>query len=104
MTLHAKLSFDDFDEARNPGPETTDFDRVVETALSRRGFLGGVMTFGLGSFLVGTSAMTRPAQAQQDRLGFTCRINPECLFIPYAETQVCGRADLPVLKCGFMFI
>ncbi|SLN10540.1 hypothetical protein ROA7450_00015 [Roseovarius albus] len=67
------LSFDDFDEMNNPRPETCDFDRVVEIALSRRGFLGGVMTFGLGSFLVGTTALTRPAGAVgavKDRFGF----------------------------------
>lgn len=67
------LSFDDFDEVNNPRPEMCDFDRVVETALSRRGFLGGVMTFGLGSFLVGTTALTRSAGAvgaPKDRFGF----------------------------------
>ncbi len=47
-----ELSFDEIDELISPRAEETDFDRVVETALSRRGFLGGVMTFGLGSFLV----------------------------------------------------
>ncbi len=64
-----RVTFDEYDEAINPGPEVLDFDRVVESALSRRGFLGGVMTFGLGSFLVGSTAMTRPAMAA-DRFGF----------------------------------
>jgi hypothetical protein len=45
-----RLSFDDRDELINPPPATTQFDQVVETALSRRGFLGGVMTLGLGTF------------------------------------------------------
>ncbi len=66
-----KLSFDEHDERVNPRPETTDFDRVVESALSRRGFLGGVMSFGLGSFLIGSSALTRPALATEDRFGFS---------------------------------
>ena len=65
-----KLSFDEHDERVNPRPETTDFDRIVESALSRRGFLGGVMSFGLGSFLIGSSALTRPALATEDRFGF----------------------------------
>ena len=66
------LSFDEIDELISPRAEDTDFDRVVDTALSRRGFLGGVMTFGLGSFLVGTTALTRDALAngQTDRFGF----------------------------------
>ena len=40
------LTFDEFDEMVNPRPEECDFDRIVESALSRRGFLGGVMAFG----------------------------------------------------------
>ncbi|OWU83292.1 transcriptional initiation protein Tat [Oceanicola sp. 22II-s10i] len=64
------LSFDAYDEAISPRPETTEFDRVVDSALSRRGFLG-VMTFGLGAFLSGTSALGRAAQAATDRFGFT---------------------------------
>ena len=71
---HDDLSFDEIDELISPRAEETDFDRVVESALSRRGFLGGVMTFGLGSFLVGTTALTREAQAgghgHADRFGF----------------------------------
>jgi len=65
------LSFDEIDELISPRAEETDFDRIVETAFSRRGFLGGVMTFGLGSFLVGTTALTREAVAAGDRFGFT---------------------------------
>ncbi len=71
---HDDLSFDEIDELISPRAEETDFDRVVESALSRRGFLGGVMTFGLGSFLVGTTALTRDARADghgnTDRFGF----------------------------------
>ncbi len=73
------LSFDDQDDLNNPRPIENDFDRVVETALTRRGFAGGVMTFGLGSFLVGTTALTPEANATSttatanptDRFGFT---------------------------------
>ena len=36
---HEPLSFDDFDEEINPRPEETDFDRIVEAAINRRGFL-----------------------------------------------------------------
>jgi len=40
------LSFDEFDEKVNPRPEETDFDRIVEAAISRRGLLGGTLAFG----------------------------------------------------------
>ncbi|MEP5155557.1 PhoX family phosphatase [Planktotalea sp.] len=67
---HDEISFDDYDEHINPAPETTDFDDVVETALSRRGFLGGVMAFGAGTFVLGTTALSTPASASADRFGF----------------------------------
>ena len=50
------LSFDEFDEAINPRPEATDFDKIVEAAIDRRGFLGGVLAF--GSFAALGSAIT----------------------------------------------
>ncbi len=37
------LSWDEWDELHNPPPAVTDFDRVVERAVSRRGFLGGIL-------------------------------------------------------------
>lgn len=66
---HEDLSFDAFDEWISPSPEETGFDRIVENALSRRGFLGRAMTFGLSSFLVGTTALTGESQAG-GRFGF----------------------------------
>jgi len=50
-----KLSADDWDELNFPRPEVQDFDRVVERAISRRGFLGGVLAFGSGAAVMGTS-------------------------------------------------
>ena len=41
-----RLSADDWDEMTNPRPDTCDFDRVVEAALSRRGFMSGLLAFG----------------------------------------------------------
>ncbi|MBD8890074.1 PhoX family protein [Roseibium litorale] len=46
------MSFDEWDELQRPAPETTGFDAVVETALSRRGFLG-VLAFGSGAAAMG---------------------------------------------------
>jgi secreted PhoX family phosphatase len=64
------ISFDDFDELNNPRPAETDFDRVVDAAISRRGFLSGVLTFGAGSFILGTSSLVNVAEASTSRFGF----------------------------------
>ena len=61
------LSADEWDELNFPRPEVQDFDRVVERAISRRGFLGGVLAFGSGAavmgagMLKGTTAMAQTA-------------------------------------------
>jgi uncharacterized protein len=39
---HHELSADEWDEVNFPCPEVQEFDRVVEPAMSRRGFLTGV--------------------------------------------------------------
>ena len=71
----AELSFDGLDELSDPRPEETDFDRMVEDSLSRRGFLGGVVAVGTGAFLAGTAALTAgdaraAARAAGTRLAF----------------------------------
>ena len=48
------LSWDDFDEARDPRGPDSDFDAVVDAAISRRGFLGGVLAFGSGATVFGS--------------------------------------------------
>ena len=67
------LSFDEYDEIINPKPENSDFDAIVEEALSRRGFLGGVLAFGgVATLGVGTTALTPvDARAADSRFGFT---------------------------------
>ncbi|GAA4227342.1 hypothetical protein GGQ68_004303 [Sagittula marina] len=51
------LSWDEFDEHRDPRPDTNDFDAVVERAVSRRGFLGGALAFGSGAAVFGTAGL-----------------------------------------------
>lgn len=65
-----EISFDDYDELINPRPENNDFDAVVDAAISRRGFLTGVLTFGAGTFVMGTSALNSPAAAATSRFAF----------------------------------
>lgn len=52
-----KLSADAWDELNFPRPQENDFDRVVERAISRRGFLGGVLAFGSGAAAMGTGLL-----------------------------------------------
>jgi secreted PhoX family phosphatase len=68
------LSADDWDELQSPRPETNDFDRVVERAISRRGFMGGVLAFGSGAAVMGTgllNATSALAQQAGSRFPFT---------------------------------
>ena len=58
-------SFDEFDEINSPRPLDTEFDAVVDEAISRRDVLGGILAFGTVTFLLGTSSLTSsPAQAK----------------------------------------
>ncbi|MEM6886892.1 MAG: PhoX family phosphatase [Pseudomonadota bacterium] len=68
-TKHHHLSFDDWDEVINPRPEENDFDRIVEAAIDRRGFLGGVLAFG-GFASVGGALIPGGAQAAGSRFAF----------------------------------
>ncbi len=47
------LSADAWDEMNDPRPAESDFDRVVDAALSRRGFLSGLVAFGSGASVMG---------------------------------------------------
>ena len=51
------LSFADWDEHFFPRPTEQEFDRVVERAISRRGFLGGALAFGSGAAVMGTGIL-----------------------------------------------
>lgn len=55
------LSWDEWDEHHDPRPEETDFDRVVEAALSRRGFLSGIVAFGSGAAAMGAGLLNSTA-------------------------------------------
>lgn len=63
------LNADDWDEHVSPRPDETDFDRVVEARVSRRGLLGGALAFGSFAAL-GTGLSAPRAQAATDRFAF----------------------------------
>ena len=67
----SELSFDEFDEANDPRPNEQEFDRVVERAISRRGFLGGVVAFGSGAVMMGASPFFAGRAEAASRFGFT---------------------------------
>lgn len=60
-----------FDEVNNPRPEKTDFEVLVENAISRRRFLGGAAACGATAFVLGGAAFAgRPAQAATSTVAF----------------------------------
>lgn len=61
------ITFDDIDDIINPKPDENDFDRVVELALSRRGFMSGVVTFG-GAAMLGATTALIPSKANASSL------------------------------------
>jgi len=69
-TASTELSFDEFDEQVNPAPEVTEFDRIVDRAISRRGFLGRGIAVGATAFVMGSTALTPIRAYAASRLGF----------------------------------
>ncbi len=59
----SELSADDWDELNDPRPNENEFDQVVEEAISRRGFLGGVVAFGSGAAVMGTGTLLSSTSA-----------------------------------------
>ncbi|MEQ9328380.1 MAG: PhoX family phosphatase [Rhodospirillales bacterium] len=57
-----------FDEVNYPRPEATEFEKLADKAMSRRGFLGASLAFGASAFVMGAGAL-RPAEAA-GRLAF----------------------------------
>ncbi len=64
-----ELSWDDFDEMRDPRDENNEFDHVVESTLRRRGFLCGTLAFGSGAAVFGSGLFT-PIAAENSQASF----------------------------------
>jgi len=60
------ISADDWDELNFPRPAESKFDRVVERAISRRGFMGSVLAFGSGAAVMGAGLMSGTAARAQE--------------------------------------
>ena len=60
------MSWDDWDELNDPRPASNDFDSVVEEAISRRGFLSGVLAFGSGAMAMGTGTLMSTTAVKAD--------------------------------------
>ena len=59
------LSFDEFDELHSPRPAQTDFDHVLEKALSRRHFIERSLFLGASAFVLGVGGLQpKSAKAQ----------------------------------------
>ncbi|MDC0948410.1 PhoX family phosphatase [Gammaproteobacteria bacterium] len=69
-----QLSADEWDEIHFPRAEECEFDRVVERAISRRGFINGVLAFGSGAAAMGSGLLgsaTVRAETATNRFPFT---------------------------------
>ena len=100
-----ELSFDEFDELVNPRPEENDFDRIVEAALDRRGFLGGVLAFGSFATL-GVAATGGVAKAESSRFAFDQipANSDDAITVPAGyKVDVVVRWGDPILPDGAAF-
>lgn len=68
-----EISFDDFDEQISPRSEETDFDRIVDMAISRRDLLKSIVATGSIAALGGTGALIPKgnAMASASRFAFS---------------------------------
>lgn len=80
------LSWDEWDELHFPRPKEHDFDGIVESAISRRGFLSGVLAFGSGAAVMGTGLFTSASAEAQTTSRFA--------FTPIAA-QIDGTVHVP---------
>ncbi|MDX1737062.1 MAG: DUF839 domain-containing protein, partial [Alphaproteobacteria bacterium] len=55
QNTYDEISFDEYDEIDNPGPEQTGFEQVLESALSRRSFLRSGVVVGASAFVMSST-------------------------------------------------
>ena len=71
LAAHEEYSPDEFDEIHYPRPEATDFEKLVDKMISRRGFLGKGAAFAATAFVMSAGGVdTLSAFANANRFGF----------------------------------
>jgi uncharacterized protein len=65
-----RISFDAFDEENFPRPHPSGFEQVVDSAMTRRRFLGGSIAFGTAAFVTGATFPSPLSAIGVGRLGF----------------------------------
>ncbi len=95
------MNWDAWDEHVRPAPATVDFDRVVDAALSRRGFLGSVLAFGSGAAAMGLGTMmsATSAQAQAAAMG-RFAFTPIPIQTDFSVHVPAGYSWAPVARWG----
>ena len=87
MSSRKRLSFDEIDELVRTPPAVVDFDRVLDRAMSRRGFLGAGVAVGGAALVLGSTALTPVRALAADRFGF--------------KAVAAGTADTVVVPEGY---
>ncbi|MBD9525880.1 PhoX family phosphatase [Paracoccus sp. PAR01] len=90
------LSWDEFDELRDPRPTRQQFDEVVDRAISRRGFLG-VLAVGSGAAVFG-SAMLGATSARAQAAAF--KFEPVAAGTGFEIQVPKGYAWKPLVRWG----
>lgn len=93
---HDELSWDAFDELRDPRPARNGFDDVVERAISRRGFLGGALAFGSGAAAFGSGLLGSAGVARAASFAFT----PVGIGTDHGIQVPAGHAWKPLIRWG----
>ncbi|MEQ9245283.1 MAG: DUF839 domain-containing protein, partial [Nitratireductor sp.] len=93
-----RLSWDEFDEMRDPRPDNNAFDAVVERAISRRGFLGGVLAFGSAAAVMGTGVLSSTSSAKAE--GATFNFEPIGIATDHEIHVPAGYSWKPLVRWG----
>lgn len=97
----ANLSWDAWDETIRPAPKTVGFDKVVDAALSRRGFLRSVLAIGSGAAVMGLGTlMSSTAARAQAAAGSRFAFTPIDIATDFDVHVPAGYAWKPLVKWG----
>ena len=93
----ADLSWDEFDELRDPRPTRQQFDEVVDRAMSRRGFLG-VLAIGSGAAVFGSALLGGATSARAQAAAF--KFQPVAMGTGFEIQVPPGYAWKPLVRWG----